>query len=240
MSRPAGYNLVYIREGELNQKYKLVPKSRAKKWWQEEQQKIPPTERKTVHLLSGALLPIWKYLKKLQQNGLNIVRTTTDDGTRLVGVNIASSVIGEIRRTFGLWKNSATTAEEILRSVAEENESVELVGDIKIRKTRFQGRSTTEVCPASYEQVRELRETGLINIVQNSKQRFFISENEESAREALEKVLRMYPLFLLKSQPEAIYAQNTQELKNDHYPAELPGWLIEPSAEEIERICFRN
>jgi hypothetical protein len=65
VSRPAGYNLFYLKEGELHQKYKIVSKNRAKEWWQVQRQKIPPTEQKTIHLLSGALLPIWKYLKKL-------------------------------------------------------------------------------------------------------------------------------------------------------------------------------
>jgi hypothetical protein len=136
-SRPAGCNLFYIQESELNQKYKLVPKSRAEKWWREQQAKIPPTEQQTVHLLSGALLPIWKYLKKLQQDGLNIVRTTTDDGTRLVVVSVSGKSIAEIRRHFGLWKNPAATVEEIICSVRDENEIIELLGDIKIRKTRF-------------------------------------------------------------------------------------------------------
>jgi hypothetical protein len=241
LSKPAGYNLFYIKESELAAKYKIVTKTKARSWWKTEEQKIPPVEQKTVHLLSGALLPIWKYLKNLQQQGLNIVRTTTDDGMRLVGVNLSGQAIKEIRRTFGLWENSATTAEDILRSSREENEIVELAGDIKIRKTRFQGRSVLEVCPSSYEQIRELRETGLINIAQNSRQRFFISENEEIARESLEKVLKMYPPgFLLKDEPEAKYAQNRPEIETSHEPVSLPEWLIEPEAGEIERIIFRN
>ena len=113
VSRPAGYNLAYISEAELNQKYKIVAKTRARAWWTDEQKKIPPTMRKTIHLLSGALLPIWKSLKKLQQDALNIVRTTTDDGKRLVGVNIPGETIGEIRRAFGLWRNTAANAAEI-------------------------------------------------------------------------------------------------------------------------------
>jgi hypothetical protein len=241
VSRPAGYNLFYIKESELAARYKIVTKTKAKNWWKDEERKIPPVEEKTVHLLSGALLPIWKYLKNLQQQGLNIVRTTTDDGTRLVGVNLSGQAINEIRRTFGLWENSATTAEDILRSSREENEIVELAGDVKIRKTRFQGSSVLEVCPSSYEQIRELRETGLINIAQNSRQRFFLSENKEIARESLERVLRMYPpVFLPKDEPEAIYAQNRLEIETNHEPVSLPEWLIEPTAEEIGRIIFRN
>lgn len=240
VSRPAGYNLFYLKEGELNQKYKLVSKNRAKNWWLEEQRKIPRTEQKAVHLLSGALLPVWKYLKKLQQADLNIVRTTTDDGTRLVGVSIERDGIGEIRRHFGLWQNTARTAEEIIKSVAEENETVELLGEIRVRKTRFQGRSAVEVCPASYDQIRELREAGLINIIQNSKQRFFVSEDECAGAESLGKVLKMYPpLHLLSEKEHENPAANHAFLETNGEKVELHDLLIEPLISEIERIAAR-
>jgi len=243
ISRPAGYNLFYIKESELASRYKIVTKTKTRNWWKEEESKIPPVEQKTVHLLSGALLPVWKYLKQLQQQGLNIVRTTTDDGVRLVGVNVSPDAIGEIRRTFGLWKNTAANAEEILRSVKEENENVELLGEIKIRKTRFQGGSVVEVCPASYDQIRELRETGLINIIQNSKQRFFVSEEEGVALISLGKVLKMYPpLHLIESDAAEDLLINSppdsEQVRSEI--VELRAWLIEPPAEEVQRITFAS
>lgn len=241
VSKPSGYNLIYIRESELDARYKIVPKSRARAWWQTEQAKIPPTEQKTVHLLSGALLPIWKNLKKLQQTGLNIVRTTTDDGVRLVGVNIAADTIKEIRRTFGIWQSAAGTAEEIIRTVREENEIVELIADVRIRPARFQGVSVVEICPSSYQQICELRETALINIIQNSRNRFFLPESENLALDALEKVLKLYPpTSLLKNEENGNYTQNESALTTNQTPVLLPDWLIEPSAEEIERILVRN
>jgi hypothetical protein len=241
VSRPAGYNLIYIRESELTSRYKIVPKSRASAWWKTEQAKIPPTEQKIIHLLSGALLPIWKNLKKLQQTGLNIVRTTTDDGVRLVGVNIAGDTMSEIRRTFGIWRCAAGTAEEIIRAVREENEIVELAGDMRIRPTRFQGNRVIEICPSSYEQIRELRETALVNIIQNSRNRFFLPENENLAPETLEKVLKLYPpLHLLKSEGSGINAPNMPSLTLNSEPISLPDWLIEPPEEEVERIIVRS
>ena len=237
VSKPTGYNLIYIRESELNSRYKIVPKSRARAWWQAEESKLAPTEQKTIHLLSGALPPIWKNLKKLQQTGLNIVRTTTDGGVRLVGVNIAGERVNEIRRAFGIWQCSVGTAEEVIRAVRQENEIVELLGEIRIRSTRFQGSRLIEICPSSYEQIRELRETALVNIIQNSRNRFFLPENEKLARETLEKVLKAYPpLYLLKSEAEGINAQNTPALSINHNPVLLPDWLIEPPGGEVERI----
>lgn len=193
ISKPAGRNLSYLRENELNQKYRLVPKTRAESWWLEEESKIPLHEYKTVHLLSGALLPIWKYLKTLSHDALNIVRTTTDNGMRLVGVNISGEWLRDIRRHFGLRSNIPTTASEILRVVDFEKNTVNLIGDIKIRTTRFQGVLLTEVCPSTFEQIRELRGFGLINIIQNGKQRFFLSQEQPAALACLERVLGLYP-----------------------------------------------
>ncbi|MCC7309206.1 MAG: strawberry notch family protein, partial [Acidobacteria bacterium] len=176
ISKPEGRNLSYIRESELNQKYRIVPKTKAEKWWLEEEARIPAYEHKTIHLLSGALLPIWKYLKTLSKDALNIVRTTTDDGTRLVGVKISEEWLRDLFRHFGLRSDIPATAPEVLRVVDLENNTVHLTGDIRVKTTRFQGRPLTEICPSTFEQIRELRGMGLVNIVQNGKQRFFLPE----------------------------------------------------------------
>jgi len=63
---------------------------------------------------------------------------------------------------------------------------------MRIRPTRFQGNRVIEICPSSYEQIRELRETALVNIIQNSRNSFFLPENESLAPETLEKVLMLY------------------------------------------------
>ncbi len=239
ISKPAGRNLSYVRESELNQKYRLVPKTRAESWWLEEESKIPEYEYKTVHLLSGALLPIWKYLKTLSHDALNIVRTTTDSGMRLVGVNISEEWLRDIRRHFGLRSNIPTTASEILRMVDFEKNTVNLIGDIRIRTTRFQGVLLTEVCPSTFEQIRELRGFGLINIAQNGKQRFFLSQEQPAALASLERVLGLYPAdscdigFL----PEIVVESSvlTREA-----PVGLPEWLTEPEPLEVAKLAVQK
>lgn len=233
ISKPAGRNISYLRENELNSRYRLVAKNRAETWWLNEEEKIPPFEQRTVHLLSGALLPIWKYLKTLSRDALDIVRTTTDEGTRLVGVNVAAEWLNDIKRHFGLRSEIPTTAAEILRVVDFEKNTVNLTGDIKIRPVRFQGRLLTEVCPATFEQIRELREMGLVNIVQHGKQRFFLPER--SPHEALEPVLALYP-------PGSTDISFLPELQGNfdafvkEKPAELPGWLFEPDENAVRDL----
>lgn len=233
ISKPVGRNTSYVRENELNQKYRIVPKSRAEMWWRYEESKIPPFEERTVHLLSGALLPIWKYLKTLSHDALNIVRTTTDEGVRLVGVSISDEWICDIRRHFGLRSEIPTTAEEVLRVVDFEKNTVKLTGDIAIRTTRFQGQLLTEICPSTVEQIRELRRIGLVNIVQHGKQRFFLPE--WSSKNYLEPLLALYPpqstdiTFLPETQSN--YIEFVREK-----PVALPGWLYEPDEETVGEL----
>ncbi|MGD9563099.1 MAG: strawberry notch family protein [Pyrinomonadaceae bacterium] len=233
ISKPEGRNLSYIRESELNQKYRIVPKTKAEKWWLEEEARIPAYEHKTIHLLSGALLPIWKYLKTLSKDALNIVRTTTDDGTRLVGVKISEEWLRDLFRHFGLRSDIPATAPEVLRVVDLENNTVHLTGDIRVKTTRFQGRPLTEICPSTFEQIRELRGMGLVNIVQNGKQRFFLPEL--SPHTYLEPILALYP-------PKSTEIDLLPELKPEFQalkkeaPISLPQWLSVPDPRDVSEL----
>ncbi|MGD9560846.1 MAG: strawberry notch family protein [Pyrinomonadaceae bacterium] len=233
ISRPEGRNLQYIREIELNQKYRVVARTKAETWWVVEESKIPLSEEKTVHLLSGALLPIWKYLKTLSKEALNIVRTTTDTGTRLVGVKISEESLRDLFRHFGLRSDCPSTASEVLRIVDSENNTVHLTGDIRIKSSRFQGRLLTEVCPSTFEQIRELRGMGLVNIVQNGKQRFFLPDWTPNFY--LEPILALYP-------PKATDIDFLPEVKTEFQtlrkdePVQLPEWLFEPDENAVRDL----
>jgi len=233
ISKPIGRNIAYLRESELNQRFRIVPKARAESWWTNEEMKIPQLENRTVHILSGALLPIWKYLKTLSQDALNIVRTTTDDGTRLVGVRISEEWLRDIREHFGLRSSVPTTANEVLRVVDFEKNSVELIGGVSVRSSRFQGQIFTEICPSTFEQIGELRGMGLVNIVQHGKQRFFLPQN--TPQSALEKVLTLYPprATSISYLPESA---SSGEAFIKHDPATLPEWMIEPDADAVQEL----
>lgn len=233
ITKPVGRNVAYVRESELNQRYRVVPKTKAETWWLNEENRIPAFENRTVHLLSGALLPLWKYLKTLSHDALNIVRTTTDDGTRLVGVKISDEWLSDIRQHFGLRSRVPTTSNEVLRVVDFEKNSVDLIGDLTVRSARFQGQLLTEICPSTFEQIRELRGMGLVNIVQHGKQRFFLPQ--ESPWLALERVLFLFPpeSTSISFLPELQAA--TEELTKQE-PVNLPEWLIEPAHEFVTSL----
>ncbi len=104
-----------------------------------------------------------------------------------------------------------------------------LIGDITIRTTRFQGVLLTEVCPSSFEQIRELRGMGLTNIVQHGKQRFFLPQ--DAPLSCLERILVLYPpeSTSINFLPEM---ETTRTVLTKEEPVILPGWLIEPDSQE--------
>src|SRR5690606_17714268 len=132
------------------------------------------------------------------------------------------------RQHFGIRSSIPTTANEVLRVVDFEKNSVNLIGDVTVRSSRFQGQLLTEVCPSTFEQIRELRGMGLVNIVLHGRQRFFLPQ--ESPWLALERVLSLYP-------PESTSISFLPELNigseelSKQEPVILPEWLIEPDIE---------
>lgn len=46
ITKPSGRNVAYSRESELNQRYRIVPKTKAEDWWIKEETKIPEFENR--------------------------------------------------------------------------------------------------------------------------------------------------------------------------------------------------
>jgi hypothetical protein len=100
LSRPSGKNIFYTDEAELAARYRLVPIAKAKDWWNGEVKKIPPFVKKDVFILSGALIPVWRQIKNVKNAAFKIVRTTTNEGMRLVGLQVPKTCVKEIVRLF--------------------------------------------------------------------------------------------------------------------------------------------
>src|SRR5215216_3663831 len=137
VNRPSGKNLFYLGEAELSARYRLIPRGKAKDWWDGEVEKIPPFVNKTVFLLSGALIPVWRLVKNVKETAFKIVRTTTDEGVRLVGLQIPKLAVKEIVRLFdGAWKREETSA-DIYQSILDDKESVELMENIRLKRSKL-------------------------------------------------------------------------------------------------------
>jgi len=111
--------------------------------------------------------------------------------------------------------------------------SVNLIGEITVRTARFQGQLLTEIRPSTFEQIRELRGMGLVNIVQHGRQRFFLPQ--ESPWIALERVLALYPprSTSISFLPELQIGTDEVTIQE---PVNIPEWLIEPNVGDVQEL----
>lgn len=245
VSRPAGRNLFYTGEAELAARYRLVPKAKAKDWWNGEVAIIPPVVNKNVFLLSGALIPVWRQIKNIKDAAFKIVRTTTDEGVRLVGLQIPKTQVKEIIRLFdGIWEQEETS-KEIFQSVLEGKESIELTENIRLRSSKFFGETYVEIVPGRAEHPKKFRSLGLTSLTQQSRERFLLPRNEEQSSVLLQKLLTQFPPLSGMNQTvnqidEKIFIQNknnpTNNVIEDFAPIDVREWLVEPDPEEFARI----
>src|SRR5262249_43567510 len=75
----------YHREGDLAQRFQPIPPDEAREWWVKRLAEVPEIETTPMHIIGGAILPLWQRLKREQESRLRVVRVSTDDGRRIVG-----------------------------------------------------------------------------------------------------------------------------------------------------------
>lgn len=247
ISRPSGRNQFYLDEAELEARYRLVPKGSAKVWWNGEVEKIPPFVKKDVFLLSGALLPVWRQIKNVKDASFKIVRTTTDEGVRLVGLQVPKQAVKEITRLFDCAWQRAETSEEIFQSVSGGKESCELVENIRLKNSKVFGDYYVEVVPGRAEHPKKFRAFGITSITQNSRERFLLPQKESEAVELLQKVVSQFPPVAGASNfVDKVRSEKTVELSDapsvkateELPPIDVREWLIEPDAEELARVSL--
>ena len=246
VSRPKGVNLFYLDESELAARYRLVPKSKATDWWNGEVEKIPPYLNKTVYLLSGALIPVWRQIKNVKDEGFKIVRTTTDEGARLVGLQVPKRQVKEIVRLFDCKWERDETASEIFQSVFHGKESCELVENIRLKTSKFFGDFYLEVVPGRAEHPKKFRAMGLTSITQNSRERFLLPQDESEAAQFLQKLVTQFPpaagtkqfASMVDEKPEEAGEIYQAQFTAESAPINVRDWVIEPEREELARICL--
>ena len=249
VSRPKGANLFYLTESELSGRYRLVPKNKVKEWWNREVGKIPPFVKREVFILSGALIPVWRQIKNVKDTAFKIVRTTTDEGVRLVGLQVPKSNVKEITQLFDCAWQGAETSSEIYENVLFGKESLELVENIRLKNSKFFGDFYLEVMPGRSVHPKEFRSLGVTSITQKGRERFLLPQDEREAVKLLQKLLSQFPPAgdkynsdqpIDKKQPNKNEVEQIQTVSPKLPLIDVREWLIDPDKEELVRIVAQN
>jgi len=123
-----------------------------------------------------------------------VVRVTTEDGERIVGIQIPRDRVGAVLRSLGDSRD-LREPDEIFQAILNEGEEVSLVSNLKLRRGSIHKEPAIELCGANPYKFAELRELGLINEQINWKQRFFVPSDETSGIEILQSLFERYPVI---------------------------------------------
>jgi hypothetical protein len=228
--KPGGSRTSYIREQDLNAKYLVVASSEVRAWWVRQHARVPEIETRGVHIVAGAIIPLWQKLKTKEDARLKVVRVSTEDGQRIVGVEIPRTQVGHVLRALGL-KGPAFSPEQVFHELLDGNEPLTLTADMRLKKAILQREVTLELECHDPDRFQELRNLGLINEQIAYKQRFFVPTDEAKGIPILIELLARYPLTVDQS-PDS--EDSPQETLSVEVPAteatvvDLTNWILPP------------
>jgi hypothetical protein len=81
VSRPEGARIRYIREAQLTENYRPVVPETVRDWWTEEHAAIPDVQTSELHVISGAITPLWQRLKTTEASEGAILAGGSDNDT---------------------------------------------------------------------------------------------------------------------------------------------------------------
>ncbi len=96
--------------------YTRLPEAAARAAWNAELDAAPKTHLQHVHLITGALLPIWDRIP----GSPRVIRTQTDEGERILGRTVAPSMLQQTLKNLGVGSDAAKlTPEQVLGRVLD-------------------------------------------------------------------------------------------------------------------------
>ena len=162
--------------------YKVLTAETAKERWAEEVRKLPKYRKQTVHLLTGAVLPIWNKLPKEAK----VRRAVTETGDEYLGLFVDNARINDVLRGLGKAEDVPhITAKEALDGVASGQLEVVLANNWRIKRVRIQGENRVEIEGADEYHKDKLDRAGVISEQIKWKTRYFIPLGKSEVLEKL-------------------------------------------------------
>jgi hypothetical protein len=179
-----------------------------------------------VRIITDSIIPLWQRLKAKGDTRLRVIRVSTVDGQRIVGVEILRSRVGAVLRSLGLgdWPQILKPSFRGCCGKAKRSNC-----DLKLKQSIIQAEAVLEVVRHQPHKFKELRDLGLVNEQIKWKQRFFVPSDEAKGVPLLAKLLERYPALADEAAAEsASLPFEGHEVK----VIDLAAWIISPESEQ--------
>jgi predicted RNA methylase len=193
--KPEAARSSYIHDDELKEKYKAVTSARVRDWWIEKHAIVPPIETHAIHIIGGAIIPLWQRFKTHEEARLRVVRVTTDDGQRIVGIRVPREQVGPIIRALGAGRD-LREPDEVFAGILNEGEEITLVSGLRLCRRMLHREPVIELIGLDPYKFAEIRSLGILNEQIDWKQRFFVPTDDVSGVNVISALLGRYPILI--------------------------------------------
>ena len=166
-------------EDSLAKNAEKLSNKEAESAWADAVSKVPEFQEKTIHMLTGTLLPIWDSLP--MEGNVRAMRITADDGSQYLGRVISDAQIDTVLNKLGAGKHTRETftADDVTRRVMN-GETATLTHDRqKLKRVRVSGEFRIEVTGKNLWALNSY--PGIIVETINYNKRYFIPTGETGA-----------------------------------------------------------
>lgn len=186
-----GANTTVWQEDTLNRRATLLEKSQWQKAWDKELKQVPEYNEETLHMLTGALLPIWNSLP--QESSTKVKRLIAADGRTYLGRVVQQKDIDLVLRQFQTARTMEQfTAKDVMKKALENGTRFRLSRErAELFRSRVSGEWRLEIRQMNPWQLK--RYSGLIRERINFQDRWFIPKSE-AGEKLLEDILRDNPV----------------------------------------------
>lgn len=239
--KPEAARTTYIREPDLNDRYRVVRPGEALRWWNARYAAAPEIDTSEVHIIAGAIIPLWHKLKTESDSKLHVVRVCTKTGQRIVGVEIPTTGVGRVLRSLGLGRTSAGP-EQVFTAILQQGDEINLAANLRLKQSTLQGEPAIELLCVDPDRFGELRELGLINEQIKFKQRFFVPTDENKGLPILTKLLERYPAIEPEPAAEEQDAESLPVIEDaqaaESRVVEVEQWILPPDADAVPQLAI--
>ncbi|HEX7007384.1 MAG TPA: strawberry notch family protein [Alphaproteobacteria bacterium] len=175
---------------------KITGRDEAAKLWQQEIERLPPFIVQDLHLITGAVLPIWDRLGGHPR----VVRLQTDAGERFLGRAVPSSEIAGTLKALGAEADAPQIdPAEAVQRILDDGQTAVLSNGWTIQRRMVAGEPRIEIRgPQTFGEGRELQRDGVFIERIEFRNRYFIPTGENAAR-VLAAVTKYRPIVEMRS-----------------------------------------
>jgi hypothetical protein len=198
------YKNDYITQNKLMSNWNQLTTAEAEKLWNDAVSELPDFRTSNLHLIGGAVLPVWD---KLPTENVRIYRVLTADGDMLIGRVIPEDMIDATLHRLGAMREKENIKTEDLIKNIKNGDTLHLDNGWRITQKRVSNEQRIEILGADYLHSDLLAKKGVFTERIAYQTRYFIPAENDTLK-ILNEVMKISSFSRIESKNEYIAAKS--------------------------------